>query len=298
MVDKQWLRAVYDETRKAFIPRPFRYSHPEPEWFYQFELDNDDESEFHDVCLVKYWTGEDAGSEIFPFDFCTTEEEFDEIVAEIRAEAEVLVKEDNLDELLAIIDVIKQRSYEQDEDESWFGYEGLFELGPEDAYTLRERDGSGIRLHHHVEQPDDQCWHTHTAEVVDPDGNHLGWGSFAVFYPELPSSASEEAMRAVPCVLMLDMFHRKSQYEASRMNDGIEYFMTDGDRVQDPYYAYLNDLQILDWISLYADETNRFSPEWTELCGTDFSDFIDGKTPVVRTLEQWKPEEPAQPENT
>lgn len=62
---------------------------------------------------------------------------------------------------------MKGRTVEAElDDESIFDFEGLFELGSEDAYS--QRSYVPERLYDHVERTQDECWRLQVVCVVDP----------------------------------------------------------------------------------------------------------------------------------
>src|SRR5664279_964277 len=158
MTDAWYLRALYDKSSGAYISTGARWVEGEPSLEYRFTLiESEDESVAWQGGLEKYWLEEDDHpcGEVIVFAEYDNEAAFDAEVAQIQQEAKERSLRENIDEFLAVTDIVKQRTillgYEEEDLEDM---EGLFEDGPEDAYSLRDWDDRP-RLHHHVECADE-----------------------------------------------------------------------------------------------------------------------------------------------
>jgi hypothetical protein len=213
---------------------------------------------------------------------------FDADVQEIIGKARDISVNKNIDEFLAITDIVKQRAVALDYgDETIEDLEGLFQSGPEDAYILHDI-GDGPRLHHHVEC-DDGCCYLHVAQVVETNQQLLGWGLFAVHLPELASSATESEIQAASHarVLLLDHLHNKR--DAKLAMRGFQYYM-ETERVDNPEYAYMNDTEVIAEAALGAewnDSTNDVI--WQDFTNQPLKDFLNGTTSYVYPREKWQP---------
>ncbi len=235
MTDSQYVRAVYDAERDSYVSTQTDWLDDEPSLEYRFEaVEAHDKPGFWEGGLYKLWADADAepDGECFTFGEYASEADFEADVRAILEEARTLSVRANLDEFLAVIDIVKERAMDnglvEDDIED---LEGLFEDGPEDAYTLNDI-GDEPRLHDHVER-DDECWMLHIAEVLDEENQPLGWGLFVIHFPELGCSASSaEVQNAVRAeVLLLDQLHTK--IDALLAANGFRYYM-ETERMEGP----------------------------------------------------------------
>ena len=292
MLDRQYWRALYNEERDAYVVEEAGWVDDEPQIEYRFSYFSDDEDE-EIACLGglgKWCLNEDGlvEGEFFAFGQYLDQTAFDADVGRILQEAEKLAQDDNLDYFLAVIDIVKERAVEAElDDDSLFEFEGLFDDGAEDAYSLRPYDP--IRLHDHVERTQDECWRLQVVRVVDPQQQTLGWSVCAVLYPDLTSEATDEAIAAAEVAHILDLTHFDSYSDAAISVNGTLLFMIEGDRVEDPEYADLDDSFVFELMSVQGSVEGIISPEWETLEGDPLRDFLAGKQPLVREREHWHP---------
>jgi hypothetical protein len=292
MLDQRYWRAIYNEERDAYVVEEAGWVDDEPQIEYRFSYFSDDEDE-EIACLGgldKWWLDDEglAEGEFFAFGKYPDQAAFDADVEHIMQEAEQLAQDANLDFFLAVIDLVKERAVEAElDDDSLFEFEGVFAGGDEDAYSLRRYDPN--RLHVHVERRQDECWRLHVAQVVDPQGQALGWSVCAVLYPDLTSAATDDTITAAQIARILDLNHFHAYSDAVISINGTLLFMTDGDRVEDPEYAYLDDSFVLELMSVQGSIEGVISPEWEVLEGDQLRAFLAGKRPLVREQEHWHP---------
>ena len=287
MMTAFWLRrAIYDEELKDYrVESP---GDPTVHYtFMQIELDEDEADERFAIALHKSWIDEDEAEwgEVYPFEFLDPLEAIDQVIADLRAEAKTLSEQENLDEFLALIDIVKQRAIDADLDgEGVFLEEGLFQTGPEDAYSIRPFDPN--RLHDHVERPDDECWRLGIARAVSTDdpAKMLGWVHYVIHYPDLDSSASEEDIAGAEQALLLDIDHMTDEAAAHLAQSSLSNFMTAGDRVLNPDNAYLNDTEVFEFISILSRNENDRCPTWQVFSGEALRAF---QTNQVLRRSEW-----------
>lgn len=291
MREKRLWRATYDAERDSWVVEDAGFVEGEPVLEYRFSFLEDDEVGENVGGIEKWWIDDGdtlATGEFHVFGEYVDEAEFKLDVQCILAEAKQHAEEENLDAFLAVIDIVKNRIYEMDEDdESILFGEGLFEDGIEDAYSWRE-DLDDDRLHDHVERPDEECWHLHVGLIADPEGVPLGWGVFAVWYPDLPLDATYEAMQAAERARILDLEHWNEHGDALIRQDGIERFMENA-REEEPDFAFVNDSQVLEWMSVQCSDEEQTFVEWDVLEGEALRQFLSGVAPTVREREHWHP---------
>ncbi len=293
LLSRQYVRAEFDTNRGSYVSSEADWIDSEPSVEYHFMAQQDeDKPGSWEGGLEKFWCDEDENwyGELFVFGEYPSEADFDVDVDRILREArEVSIKE-NIDEFLAVTDIVKQRAVQNGyEDDTIEDLEGLFQDGPEDAYTLADL-GDSPRLHHYVEC-EDECWYFHTAPVVDTDKQELGWGLFAVHLPDLTSNATQPEIKNAnrARVLLLDHLHNKR--DAGLAKHGFEHYM-ETERVDNPEYAYVNDTEVLEGASIDAewdDETN--SVIWQEYSGKALRDFLSGAVPYSIARQKWLPRE-------
>jgi hypothetical protein len=257
---------------------------------YCFESLEPKEDELHPkLAICKEWQDEENGSmgEMWVFMTLDKPEPFQKIVDDLLTNAREAAVEENVDEFLAVIDVIKHHAIEDDFDDEYLEYvEGLFLIGPADAYTQREYDPE--RLHHHVERPDDECWQIDVARIVTADdpARELGWACYAIHYPELTSAASEAEIKQAQSAQLLDLEHHIDEVGARVAAIHLQKFMEEGDRVQNPEYAYTNDTLMFEFMSVLSRDENEHCPTWQQLSGEALQAFR--QNPVLSRSE-WFP---------
>jgi hypothetical protein len=291
LLNRQYVRAEYDDDRGSYVSTEADWIEGEPSVEYRFSLlEDEDNPDSWEGGLEKYWIDEDGShyGEFFVFAEYDNETAFDTDVEQIRREAREVAVKENVDEFLAVTDIVKRRAvalgYEDDTIED---LEGLFQNGPEDAYTLCDI-GDAPRLHDHIEC-EDECWYLHVAPVVDTEKQALGWGLFAVHLPDVSPNASEAEIESAnrARILLLDHLHNKR--DAKLAKHGFEHFM-ETERVDSPEYAYMNDTEVLDGVAINAewnDETNTVV--WQEYSGKALQDFLNGSVLYVCPREKWQP---------
>jgi hypothetical protein len=287
----QYVRAEYDKKRDSYISTNADWIEGEPSVEYRFTLqEHEDKVNSWEAGLEKLWRDDEGNwyGEFFGFGEYSSEAAFNTDVEEILQEAREISLKENIDEFLAVTDIVKRRAVALGyEDEVIEDLEGLFQNGPEDAYILCDI-GDNPRLHHHVEC-EDECWYLHTAQVVDIDKQPLGWGLFAVHLPHFTSTASETEIRnaSQARILLLDHLHTKR--DAKLAKRGFEYYM-ETERANNPEYAYTNDTEVIAGAAIGAewnDETNTVV--WQEFSGKVLEDFLNGKAPYTCPCEKWQP---------
>lgn len=293
MINPQYVRAEFDEDRDSYVSTEADWDEGESSLEYRFTLQEDEEQpDSWEGGLEKLWRDEerDQYGEVFVFAKYDSEGAFDADVVRIRQEAKERSVRDNLDEFLVVTDIVKERAQPlRGEDDAFDDFVGLFEDGPEDAYSLREWDDSP-RLHNHVESAD-ECWYLHVGKVIDPNQQLLGWGLFAVHLPDLTSDAPTDAVRNASRARVLLIDHLKSQRDSKLAKRGFTYFM-ETERLDNPEYAHTDDTEILENMAIeseWDDATN--SVIWKEYSGQALQEFLSGSAPFVYPREKWQPRE-------
>lgn len=291
MNNPQYVRAEYDKKRDSYISTNADWIEGEPSVEYCFTFqEHEDKVNSWKGGLEKLWRDDEGNwyGEFFAFGEYNSEAAFNTDVEQILQEAREISLKENIDEFLAVTDIVKRRAVALGyEDEAIEDLDGLFQNGPEDAYILCDI-GDSPRLHHHVDC-EDECWHLHTAEVVDTEQQPLGWGLFAVHLPDLASDAPETEIRNAnrAKILLLDHLHTKR--DAKLAKRGFEHYM-ETERVDNPEYAYMNDTEVIAGATIAAewnDATNTVV--WQEISGQALQDFINGTTPYAYPREKWQP---------
>jgi hypothetical protein len=273
MAEWWYRRAIYNEEQQAYIAQHRDGS----EVSYSFEsLEPEDDERYPMLAICKEWEDEDNGTigEMWAFMTLDKPEPFQKIVDDLLANARETAVEENVDEFLAVIDIIKHHAIEDDfDDESLEDIEGLFLIGPADAYTQREYDPE--RLHHHVERPDDECWQIDVARVVSAGEptRELGWACYVIHYPELTSAATEAEVEQAQSAQLLDLEHHIDEVGARVAALHLQKFMEEGDRVQNPEYAYTNDTLMFEFMSVLSRDENEHCPTWQQLSGEALQAF-------------------------
>ena len=278
LINPQYVRAIYNKDRGTYISAEADWIEGEPSVEYRFTAQEDEDSPHSwEGGLEKFWCDEEGTwyGEFFVFGEYDAEAAFDTDAEQILREGREVSVKRNVDEFLAVTDIVKRRAVALGyEDEVIEDLEGLFQDGPEDAYTLCDI-GDSPRLHDHIEC-EDECWYLHVAPVVDTEMQPLGWGLFAVHLPDLSPNASKAeivgANRAR--ILLLDHLHNKR--DAKLAKHGFEYFM-ETERVDNPEYAYINDTEVLDGVALGAEwNDDKEAVVWQEYSGKALQDFLNG----------------------
>ena len=278
--------------RDAFVVEQAGWVGDEPQIEYRFTYFSEDEDP--DIAglggIDKWWLNEDgfAEGEFFAFGKYPDQKAFDDAVADILQQAAQRQQDENLDFFLAVIDIVKEQAVEAElEDESLFDFEGLFELGSEDAYS--QRPYVPERLHDHLERTKDECWRLHVARVVDPQQKPLGWSLCVVLYPTLSSEAATDEINAAEIAEVLELNHFHTYTEAVLAVNGTLQFMLEDGRVEEPDYAFMNDSEVFELMSVQGSVEGILAPEWEVLEGAALRRFLDGTQPLVRPAEHWHP---------
>ncbi len=292
MLDRHYWRAFYNDERDAFVVEQAGWVDNEPQIEYRFSYFSEDEDE--EIArlggLDKWWLHEDGllEGEFFAFGKYPSQAAFDADIERILQDAEELAQDNNLDFFLAVVDIVKERAFETElEDDTLFEFEGLFEFGSEDAYSLHPYESH--RLHDHVERTKDECWRLHVARVVDTQQKPLGWSLCVVLYPNLLSQATANEIDGTEVAHILELNHFRTYGEAVIAINGTLQFMTNGGRVEEPEYAFIDDSDIFELMSVQSSIEEVIAPDWDILKGTSLRAFLAGKQPLVRALERWHP---------
>jgi len=292
MKDFTLFRALFNEERDSYVVEEYGEMSGEPAVEYTFTSIQDDEDDLITAMLAK-WVLDEEGETVVervPFGEYPTEAAFNDAVAAIRQEAQQYAINENLDAFLAVVDIVKQWAVvAQLLDEEVLWAEGLFEDGPEDAYTLREM-AYDTRLHDHVERPTDECWRLHAARVVDPAREALGWAVFLVYYPELTSESEQEQIEQADYARILDVDHCVNELDARYAIDQLYGYM-ENERMEDPELAYEDDTMVLELISEGKRQDGDYLPDWRELHEDELLAFLNGSIPVVIERKDWYPRE-------
>ncbi|MEO8395822.1 MAG: hypothetical protein ABI700_22695 [Chloroflexota bacterium] len=292
MLERNYWRASYNDERDAFVVEQAGWLDGEPQIEYRFtyfSADEDDEI----ACqggLDKWGLNEDgyAEGEFFAFAKYPDQAAFVADVERILQQAKEVAQAENLDFFLAVIDIVKERAIEADlDDESLFDFEGLFELGSEDAYS--QHSYVSDRLHDHIERTKDECWRLHVASVIDPKRKPLGWALCVVLYPTLSSNASADEVEAAESAHVLELSHFRTYSEAVLAINGTLQFMLEDGRVEDPAYAFLDDSEVFELMSVQGSNEQILMPEWDIQAGDALRSFLDRSQPLMRAREHWHP---------
>jgi hypothetical protein len=294
MLDRQYWRAIYDDERKAFVVEDAGWIADEPIIEYRLSY-REDKNTGHQTGVLGKWWRDDYGllnNEIFTFGDYTTEEDFRVDVTQILHDAKQLSEEENLDYFLAITDVVKDFAFDNElQEDDIFSFEGIFKAGPEDAYSRREH---GLeceeRLHDHVERGRDECWRIHIAPVVDSKNKSLGWSVVVLLYPDLKSSSDEKEIEMASYAELLDLDHWNNESEARFSARMIRQFMLTGERVQNPNFAYMNDSEVFEFLSIQSSVEETFTPKWDVLEDDALRAFVVGERTIIRDKSRWHPQ--------
>jgi hypothetical protein len=156
MKDEENLYARYDSARDVYVVPGTARQDSTGDVEYRFKLIEPTDLEPRYVgCLEKTWL--DANAEAFhqalTIGYYAYEESFEEDVEEIIQQAREMAISQNADEFMCIVEVVKIRILDgesQPEEGWWDAYlidtekvfasvDGLWTLGPEDAYSVRQR---------------------------------------------------------------------------------------------------------------------------------------------------------------
>jgi hypothetical protein len=292
MPERRYWRAIFDDERKSFVVDEAGWIDGDPAIEYCFTFFGGDKSGYQFGGLEKRWLDEHnlVTGEFFAFGDYATEDEFQADVEQILVEAKDRSKSENLDHFLAVIDVVKEHAVRAElEDDDIFLCEGLFEDGPEDAYTLRDGIFNDSRLHDHVERSKDECWRLHTTQVVDPENKPLGWALVVLLYPDLTSKATEAEVQSASRAALLEIDHWHDKSAAGLALDMTYRFMTQGGRLEDPDLAFSNDSEVFDLLSVQMSHEEGVVPEWEVLEGENLRAFLSGERALVRDRSRWHP---------
>lgn len=288
----EFLRAPYDDERDSFVSDTAKWVDGGPSLEYRFTLLGVDDEGALEGALEKTWYDPDEGwlGEARVFGEFADRDAFKAQAAAIRAEAEARAEDENIDTLLCVIDILKERAVEAGLEDEWiFEVEGWFEEGPEDAYTIRDY-GDSERLHHHVER-EDECWRLHVKKVSDEAGQPLGWGVFVVYFPDLPLTASHDEVLAASLGHVLMLEQCQDQLDARLALRGIAHFMDEGDRMNDPDYAYMDDTEVLSGLASASELDEAGDAVWRDYHETALHDFLADDTLFVCPRQDWHPRE-------
>jgi len=291
MREPQYVRAEYDEARNSYVSDGASWIDGGPSLEYSFGcVIRTGKSRPVEGHLTKCWYADGERSRAtFAFGKFRTVAEFEAAVRSIRAEAREVAANENLDELLAVTDIIKNMAIKRRLAEAYLeDMEGLFEVGPEDAYTLRDFDPTEERLHDHVEC-EDECWFMKPVPAADENGQVLGWALLAVYVPELPSTATLDEMRGAEraAILRLDTFReRRDVLMAQR---GFWTFM-ETDRLDNPLYAYMDDTDVLELAAIpVARDEEKSESLWQDCNQQTLCELLDGSFTYTMPRAAWQP---------
>lgn len=281
-------RAEYDQSRETYVVTEAGWQDNTPNIEYRFYFWDDEDD--NQGGLEKTWL-DDKGhpfGEFYPFGSYENIDAFNDDIRHIQDEARELSEQENLDYFLAIIDIVKMRAIEAELDgEGIFISEGLFETGPEDAYTLRSSIDYDTRLHHHVERSQDECWRIHVLPVMTPQQHPLGWGVFALLYPGYSLKATPKQLEDAPEALVLDLSHHNTKFDAHFGARTMLAFMFEGGRVRDPEFAYMDDSTVLECSSVQCSAEKIVLPEWQPVDKDELKKLQANELKIVRDPERW-----------
>jgi len=112
----------------------------------------------------------------------------------------------------------------------------------------------------------------------------------AVFYPDLTSAATEEAIEAAAQADLIDIDHWQDKLGAHLAVEHLYRFMLEGDRVRDPDYADIDDSKVFEFMSLGKDHGTVSAPAWETLAGDDLRALRAGEHTLIRERSRWKPQ--------
>jgi len=291
MLESHYVRAEYDEARDSYVSDSAAWIAGGPSLEYSFGcVIRTGKSRPVEGHLTKCWYEDSERSrETFAFGRFRTLAEFKAAVCSIRAEAREVAANENLDELLAVTDIIKDVAIKRRLAEPYLEeMEGLFEVGPEDAYTLRDFDPTEERLHDHVEC-EDECWFLKSVPVADGNGQALGWSLLVVYVPDLPSNATLDKIRSMEraAILRLDTFReRRDVLMAQR---GFWTFM-ETDRLANPLYTYMDDIDVLELAAIpVARDAEKNDSLWQDCNQRTLHQLLEGSYTYTMSRDTWQP---------
>jgi len=137
LLSRQYVRAKYDPNRGSYVSTEAEWIDGEPSVEYHFIAQEDeDKLGIWQGGLEKFWCDEDENwyGEFFVIGEYKSESDFDADVAQILREARAVSVKENVDEFLAVTDIVKRRAVQIGyEDNTIEDLEGLFQDGPEDG---------------------------------------------------------------------------------------------------------------------------------------------------------------------
>jgi hypothetical protein len=153
MVDTKDLHAIYDALRDVYVVLSSSRQDGAGDVEYRFKLIEPDESEpRYRGYLEKSWInaeGQRSHQEFF-IGYYVYKESFDHDIREIIQEARKIRASQRLGEFMSIVEVMRERiiegnnadegRWDDDDREALWSNEGLWTLGPQDAYSFRQRE--------------------------------------------------------------------------------------------------------------------------------------------------------------
>jgi len=153
MVDTKDLYAIYDALRDVYVVPGSSRQDGAGDVEYSFKLIEPDESEpRYRGCLEKSWIDAEGqrSNDTIIIGFYVYKESFDHDVRKIIQEAREIRATQHLDEFMSIVEVMRGRIVEgndadegrwdeDDRTELWLN-DGLWTLGPQDAYSFGQRE--------------------------------------------------------------------------------------------------------------------------------------------------------------
>src|SRR5258708_523499 len=116
---------------------------------------------------------------------------------------------------------------------------------------------------------------------------------FAVHYPDLLSTANQVAVEAANVVWGLPLLQFVNELSARYAMDRHLAFMFEGDRLDDPIFAYMNDTDVLENTAEGFERDHGVDdPEvvWHEFTGEALKTFLQTDTPWVCERKDWHPD--------
>jgi hypothetical protein len=88
---------------------------------------------------------------------------------------------------------------------------------------------------------------------------------------------------------ILELNHFHTYTEAVLAVNGTLQFMLKGGRVEEPDYAYMDDSDVFELMSVQCSVEGIIAPEWEVLEGAALHRYLDGTQALVRSAEHWHP---------
>ena len=129
------------------------------------------------------------------------------------------------------------------------------------------------------------------ARVVDTKHRPLGWSLGVVLYPTLSVESTADEIDAAELAHILELNHFRTYGEAVLAVNGTLQFMFEDGRVEDPDYAFMDDSEVFELMSIQGRLEGIIAPGWDVLEGTHLPTFLNGELPIVRASERWHPRE-------